>query len=110
MPNEFLPAGAATVLKAANRLKKKGAAQRAKDNLEKLDKAKQMEEQLAEKGGVGVLLLSTEDTNKRVADLGAGLQTLLQVRRAACGLLLHACCVLAAGCFQAARWTCVGDC
>ena len=71
VPSALLPLGATTVVKAANRFKKMGAARRAREEDERADHAASMREALEGKGGLGVLLLEAKESKEQVRSLTA---------------------------------------
>ena len=80
VPSALLPAGAATVLKAAGRFKKIGVARRAREEDDRQEQAAVLREELEGQGGLGVLLLEAKESKHQVEILTAqmaGMQTLL---------------------------------
>lgn len=67
VPAPLLPNGTATVVRAAQRFKKQGAAARAKATDDREDEVERLAKQMDEQGGIGRVLLAAEATREEVA-------------------------------------------
>ena len=79
----MLPSGAATVLKAATRFKKIGAARRAREEDDRADKAIRLKRELDEQGGLGALMLESRENKEQITELQqqmTSMQELMQMQ------------------------------